>query len=256
MKWWLVLCLLCGTVQANQQVYMTSLEWPPYSGVQLAENGLSVAIAREAFAIMGYELVVEFKPWVRTVTTATKENRFIGYFPEYYFDTEEFVFSHSIGTGPLGLVQNVQSPVQWASLADLKGLRIGVVQGYVNTEEFDELVEQGFLQVEASVSDSRNIHKVAKSRLDVAVIDTNVLDYLISVDPRREVLDKRLEMNQKLLAVKQIYLAFKNTPEGQAWRDIFNKGLKQVDLFVVKARLEKSLTLDTVVQPAPQKVSD
>ncbi|EGA71281.1 conserved hypothetical ABC transporter protein [Vibrio sinaloensis DSM 21326] len=256
MKWWLVLCLLCGTVQANQQVYMTSLEWPPYSGAKLAENGLSVAIAREAFAVMGYDLVVEFKPWVRSVATATKQERFIGYFPEYYFDSEEFVFSQPIGSGPLGLVQNTRSPIYWSQLSDLKGLRIGVVQGYVNTKEFDQLVERGFLAVEASVSDSRNIHKVAKSRLDVAVIDTNVLDYLISVDPRREVLIQRLEMNQKLLAVKQIYLAFKNTPEGQSWRDIFNKGLKQVDINVVKARLEKSMTFDTVAQPAPQKRSD
>lgn len=253
MKWWLVACLLCSTVQASQQVYMTSLEWPPYSGSKLAENGLSVAIAREAFAIMGYDLIVEFKPWVRTVTTATKENRFIGYFPEYYFDTEEFVFSQSIGSGPLGFVQNVRSPVYWAELTDLEGLRIGVVQGYVNTKQFDELVEQGTLTVEASVSDNRNIHKVAKSRLDVAVIDSNVLAYLIRVDPRAKVLAQRLEMNQKLLAIKEIHLAFKNTPEGQRWRDIFDQGLKQVDIDAVRARLEKSATFDLVSEPASEK---
>ncbi|MDN3683592.1 hypothetical protein QW180_03180 [Vibrio sinaloensis] len=50
-------------------------------------------------------------------------------------------------------------------MSDLKGLRIGVVQGYVNTKEFDQLVERGVLAVEASVSDSRNIHKVAKKSI-------------------------------------------------------------------------------------------
>ncbi|MDN3683593.1 hypothetical protein QW180_03185 [Vibrio sinaloensis] len=67
-----------------------------FGGPNWPKNGLSVAIAREAFAVMGYELVVEFKPWVRSVATATKQERFIGYFPEYYFDSEEFVFFHSL----------------------------------------------------------------------------------------------------------------------------------------------------------------
>ncbi|CAM3604340.1 hypothetical protein VIAQ111709_03000 [Vibrio aquimaris] len=34
---------------------MTSLDWPPYSGENLRENGYSIAIAREAFSAMGYE---------------------------------------------------------------------------------------------------------------------------------------------------------------------------------------------------------
>tara|TARA_Y100001956_G_C4112876_1_gene183348 strand:- start:945 stop:1688 length:744 start_codon:yes stop_codon:yes gene_type:complete len=239
MKWWLVLVLVWGSAYAKQPVYMTSLEWPPYSGETLADNGLSIAIAREAFAIMGYELIVEFKPWVRTVTTASKNDKYIGYLPEYYFKTNEFVFSNSIGSGPLGFVQNRQKPILWSSLIDLSRYRIGIVQGYVNTKLFDELVEQGTLEVEASVSDSRNIYKVAKGRLDLAVIDENVLRYLIESDPRKSVLAERLEMNRQLLEIKQLYLAFKNTPEGHSWRDIFNKGLEQVDVGKIASRLSK-----------------
>jgi ABC-type amino acid transport substrate-binding protein len=240
MKWCLLWAtLFCSSVAAEQKVYMTSLEWPPYSGADLPENGYSVAIAREAFAAMGYELVVDFQPWVRAVALATKSDRYMGYFPEYFFETSDFVFSDSIGSGPLGFVENTRFPIEWQSLSDLRFLRIGVVQGYVNTKEFDQMVAEGHLQVEASANDTRNIHKVAKGRLDAAVIDPNVLEYLISVDVREGLLRKRLRMNARLLENKQLYMAFKNQPEGKAIRDIFNQGLEKIDIDSIVSRLKQ-----------------
>ncbi|MFW7523102.1 substrate-binding periplasmic protein [Vibrio ostreicida] len=227
----LLLCsilLFSSLSMAKPQVFMTSLEWPPYSGSELPEQGFSVAVAKAAFAAMGYELVVEFQPWVRAVALATKEDKYIGYFPEYYFETKDFLFSESIGNGPLGLVENTRFPVKWQTLDDLTLLSIGVVQGYINTTEFDEMVKKGELQVEASADDARNIHKVAKGRLDVAVIDSNVLDYLISVDIRAGLLKKRLQMNPRLLEDKELYMAFNNSESGLTWRNIFNQGLKKI----------------------------
>ncbi len=245
----IVLFVCTVSVKANQQVYMTSLEWPPYSGEDLEQKGLSVAVAKAAFLAMGYELVVDFKPWVRSVALASKTDRYAGYFPEYYFDTDEFVFSDSIGTGPLGLVENRKSPISWREVDDLREYRIGVVQGYVNTAEFDALVAQGLISVEASANDIRNIYKVAKGRLDAAVIDSNVLDYLISIDQRAEMLAGRVRMNERLLETKQIYLAFKNTPEGHNWREIFNQGLEKIDISLVLESYRQYLTASPVAQP-------
>lgn len=245
MKWWILPLMAFGCASANQRVYMTSLDWPPYAGQSLSDNGTSVSVAKAAFAAMGYELVVEFKPWVRTVASASKQDKYIGYFPEYWFDSEEFVFSESIGSGPLGLVQNRNKPIQWQNLEDLKQYRIGVVQGYVNTAQFDALVTNETLTVEASVSDSRNIHKVAKNRLDAAVIDIHVLAYLIDTDPRSEVLKDRLEMNSQLLEEKQLYLAFKNTPEGKNWRDVFNQGLQLIKQDEIASYMPKEARLES-----------
>lgn len=226
---------------------MTSLDWPPYSGKDLAENGVSIAIAREAFAKVGYELVVDFQPWVRTVRTAARKEKYIGYFPEYEFETDEFVFSDSIGLSPLGFVEQVAKPVRWDKLEDLTQYRIGVVQGYVNTKEFDQLVAQGEFSIEASTDDLRNIHKVAKGRLDLAVIDANVLKYLIHSGTRKEVLLQRIQMNEKMLELKKIVVAFRNTEEGRKWRDIFNKGLAQINVSEVIERLSHSTHLHQAI---------
>ncbi|MCG9684256.1 transporter substrate-binding domain-containing protein [Vibrio sp. Isolate23] len=242
MRWylWLWAAVFSSMVTANQKIYMTSLEWPPYSGTDLPENGYSVAVAREALAAMGYELVVDFQPWVRAVALASKSDKYVGYFPEYYFENSEFIFSDPIGSGPLGLVENTRYPVRWEALSDLKHFRIGVVQGYINTTEFDNMVKAGELQVEASANDARNIHKVAKGRLDVAVIDPNVLEYLISIDVRESLLRKRLRMNAKLLENKMLYMAFKNQPQGQSINKIFNQGLEKIDIESIVSRLSKS----------------
>ncbi len=243
----ILLAVYSHMVFSSQRVHMTSLDWPPYSGEELAENGVSIAIAREAFAVMGYELVVEFKPWVRTVTLASKQDKYIGYFPEYKFDTDEFVFSDSIGQSLLGFVEPLDSRVEWATLDDLSMQRIGIVQGYVNTEEFDGYALEGRLQVEAAINDLKNVYKVAKGRLDLAVIDQNVLHYLISNDPRREVLQARLAFNERLLENKDIVLAFRNTQQGRHWKEVFNQGLKQVDIDIIIERLSHSEHLHQAV---------
>ncbi|MYM58124.1 transporter substrate-binding domain-containing protein [Vibrio sp. OCN044] len=244
---WLLLCWLGFIpvlVAASNKVYMTSLDWPPYSGENLRENGYSIAIAREAFSVMGYELIVDFEPWVRAVSLATKSEKYIGYFPEYFFDTQDFIFSDSIGSGPLGLVENSNFPVTWSKLVDLKTLRIGVVQGYVNTKEFDDMVANGELDVEASSNDTKNIHKVAKRRLDAAVIDSNVLEHLISEDSQEAFLRQHLQMNTRLLDDKQIYVAFRNEPKGVDLKRIFNQGLEKIDIESIIHRLSKPTDAD------------
>lgn len=86
---------------------------------------------------------------------------------------------------------------------------------------------------------------MAKGRLDLAVIDSNVLEYLIDTDPRKEMLSERVEMNRQLLETKQLYLAFNNSPEGHNWRDILNKGLSQVNVETISSRLFQQATDNT-----------
>lgn len=234
----LLILLVAFNVNAERQtVYLTSLEWPPYSGVSLIENGFSVAVARAAFDIMGYELEVDFNPWSRTVASVAKKDLYIGYFPEYFFETDSFVFSEPIGTGPLGFVEAIAKPILWQSLQDLTDYRLGVVQGYKNTAESDELIEKGEVDWEAEIDDRHNIYKVAKGRLDLAVIDVNVFEYLVATDARADILKSRVKMNERLLLDAELFVAFKNTEQGRKWRGVFNEGLKQVDIDAIAQRL-------------------
>lgn len=219
-----------------ETVYLTSLDWQPYSGSELTNQGASVAVAKAAFEAMGHTLVVEFYPWSRAVALATSNDKYLGYFPEYLYESDEFLFSNPMGVGPLGFVENTTKPITWNSMSDLTAYSVGVVQDYVNTEELDSMIAAGSIKAQAVASDAQNILKVAAGRIDMAVIDSNVLDYLLKNDPQVSSAVGKVQMNSKLLVDKELFIAFKNTSNGQKWRDIFNEGLTKIDVDAIMAQ--------------------
>lgn len=231
----LVVMLVAGvasTTQAAETVRLTSLEWPPYSGDSLPEKGASIAVAKAAFAAVGYDLEVKFFPWSRAVAMAKSAPGYIGYLPEYYSAdvAKEFIFSDPIGSGPLGLAEPVAAPVTWSAVSDLSKYRVGVVQDYVNTEEFDKLVAAKRIKADTATDDKTNLLKLAGGRLDVAVIDRNVMNYLLAKHPELAAAKAKVRFNAKLLEDKKLYICFRKTPEGMAMAKKFNEGLKKINV--------------------------
>ncbi|CUS49479.1 MAG: ABC-type uptake system substrate-binding component [Idiomarinaceae bacterium HL-53] len=223
--------LLSSTFVKAETVHLTSLSWPPYSDRGLDQQGASVAVAQAAFQAMGHELIVDFFPWSRAVAFASEPGgKYAGYFPEYYYETNDFVFSESMGTGPLGLVENVNNPITWRSVDDLEQYTLGVVQDYVNTEELDAKIASGDINAQAVVADDRNVLKVAAGRIDAAVIDANVLSYLLENEPSLRSAVGQVQMNANLLVDKKLFIAFRNDADGNRWRNIFNEGLEKIDV--------------------------
>lgn len=223
-------CILASATVRADVLTMPSLDWPPYSGKSLPEQGASVAVVRAAVEAMGHELNVEFYPWSRTVYLVKNDAQYAGYFPEYYYETDELLFSDPIGTGPLGFVENTNQPIEWSSLDDLASHTIGVVRGYVNTPELDARIANGTLKSSAVTNDTQNLQKVGRERLPLAVVDANVLAYLKENDPALSAVKDKLQMNKKLLVDKKLYIAFADNEEGRKWRDIVNEGLKKIDI--------------------------
>lgn len=235
----LVLSATFSVSTVAETVTLTSLEWPPYSGEKLPDGGASVAVARAAFAAMGHELVVEFYPWSRAVKMAQDAGKkYAGYFPEYYADSvaQEFHFSDAMGTGPLGLVEPVAKPVQWTKVEDLSAYTIGVVQDYVNTTEFDTLAAQGKIKTQTVTSDSQDIMKVYGGRVDAAVIDKNVLNYLSKNDAQIQSISSKVQFNAHLLEDKQLFICFRKDDMGKKWQQIYNEGLKKIDINDIMAK--------------------
>lgn len=226
----ITLALLFAPLLKADVLTLTSLEWPPYSSKSLKQQGASIAVVSEALKAMGHELKVEFYPWERAVHLAKNDARYAGYFPEYFFESNELLFSDSIGLGPLGFAENKAMPVNWSILADLTPYTIGVVRGYVNTDEIDKMIANGTIKSEAVNSDSQNLTKLGYKRIPLAIIDSNVFDYLLENTPSLQPLKADLQMNQRLLVEKSLHVAFTNNENGQRWQDILNQGLQRIDV--------------------------
>lgn len=210
-------------------LHLTSLHWPPYSGSTLKEQGATIAITRAAMRAVGHELNVGFFPWSRAIRLVNRsESKYVGYLPAYSYPTDEFIFSNSLGASTLGLVEQHLHPISWSRLADLNQYRLGVVRDYTNTAELDAMIKLGTQRVEIVNSDEHNVKKVATARIDAAVIDLHVFGYLLSQKELKSLAGK-LQINKKILEDKQMFIAFRNTPEGHYWRDMFNVGLSKID---------------------------
>ncbi len=142
-----------------------------------------------------------------------------------------------MGRSGLGLLEQKSHPISWTQQSDLNQHTIGVVQGYVNTTEFDAMMAQGSQPFEVVSSDLHNVNKVATGRIDAAIIDEHVLQYILE-RPNMEGAKRKLQFNKKLLVYKELFIAFKNNEQGRKWRDRFNKGLVQIN---VQAILEENM---------------
>ncbi|WP_147822417.1 substrate-binding periplasmic protein [Salidesulfovibrio onnuriiensis] len=212
-------------------VYMTTLEWPPYSGSDLPGQGACVMIARKAFEAVGYELRVVFLPWKRAVMTARTDPKFAGYFPEYFAERVEtdFYFSERMGESPLGFIELKSDPIRWETLDDIRKYTVGVVSGYVNEKRFDDMVLRGQVRVDPVVDDKTNLKKLLGGRIDTAVMDPLVLRYLIKSERDLWGQGGLVQLNPRLLDTKGLYLCFRKTRYGKRIRDLFNKGLAKLD---------------------------
>lgn len=216
-----------GTVKT---VRLASLFWPPYTGAELAGGGASTEVIRAALASQGIRLEVDFLPWSRAVQAVTGGgSEYAGYFPEYYSAdiAQRCNWSATIGESPLGLVHPQSDDLQWQTVADLAPLTIGVVQDYVNTLEFDHLVARGVLKVESTTSDQQNILKVASGRIDAAVIDGNVLEWLGQHDKEVASVIDRLAFHPHLLVRHKLFVCFRPDADTAPMLQALNTGLAQ-----------------------------
>ncbi|GIX40157.1 MAG: ABC transporter [Silanimonas sp.] len=224
---WLALVSAASSATAPV-LHIASLEWPPYAGQRLPEQGTALQTLRQAAQAEGAEIKAHFLPWSRVLVQAgSRQSGIIGFAPEYRSRSGEqrWLFTRPIGYSPLGFAERSDRPVTWASLDDLRGKRIGVVRGYVNEENFDREVAEGRLRVEAVNDDLGNLRKLKAGRLDLVVIDARVFEYLLAATPELRQPGPVLRMNPRLLVVHSLHAAFRRDPEGQAAWELLERGL-------------------------------
>jgi polar amino acid transport system substrate-binding protein len=218
----------------DKTIHLTSLEWPPYSGADLAHQGQTIKRATEIFATMGYTLKVDFFPWARAVKLGLNEtSKYMGYLPEYFDDslTQKCFFSEPIGFSPLGFAQLKTAPVKWKNLDDIATLaKVGVVRDYINTAELDARIASGNINGDVSISDVANIKKLGGKRIPLIVIDERVLNYWLTHDAELKQFKDKIEFNPKLLDKKNLYLCFKKNDQGRQFLKIFNDGLNRLKM--------------------------
>jgi polar amino acid transport system substrate-binding protein len=230
---------------AKPVVHLATLDWEPYIGQKLPAQGYAAALVREAFRDQGWDVKIDFYPWARALLLA-RSGAVDGLMPEYFNASRknEFTYSFPFRGGPLVLYKRREDPLRYGTdpardqdraLRALEDKRFGVVRGYLNTPVFDAAF---YLHKEAASDDATNLRKLVYKRIDLAVIDQRVAEYLVRTQYPGYA--AKLEPMLPPLADNPLYIAFSlKAPNHQEARAAFDRGL---------ARMRKDGRVDALYQ--------
>ena len=157
---------------------VASLDWQPYSGSDLANQGNSVEKLKKLFKSEGIELVVEFFPWLRAQKNAKTED-YIGYFPAWPEEVKEgFVASPAVDYSYLGVLSYKGSGSTWDNIDSVfSHNKIGVVQTYVYPKDIDAAIKKYPKNVDFSPDEVALVKKTSLKRISIAITDPKVMFY-------------------------------------------------------------------------------
>jgi polar amino acid transport system substrate-binding protein len=217
---------------AEDALVLATLEWPPYVGASLPHEGLSTYIVKYVATQLGWQTRISYYPWTRAIMMGETGEGYTGYFPSYFStkrDRECFL-SNSLGDSVVGFAYLKDSRFDWADLGSLRGLKLGVVQGYQNGEAFDNMARAGKIRTDVAPTDVSNLRKLLAQRVDAAVIDKSVLRYLLATEPSLQADKERILFHDKELASLSLHICFRRTAEGRAMQSRFNAVLAKTNL--------------------------
>jgi polar amino acid transport system substrate-binding protein len=216
---------IAGVTQA-ETLKIATLDWEPYVGKILKGEGFNTEIITEAFKRAGYTVKIDFMQWDKAIEDATKGS-YDAVFPEYYSKdrAKNFIYSNFFSNSLLVFFKRKSSNITYKTLKDLTPYKIGVVKGYINTEEFDKA---SYLKKVEAETDEENLRKIAKGELDLIVIDKLVAQYLIKTKIPEA--SGKLESIEPPLIIHPLFVIFpKKLPASEKRAKEFNKAYESME---------------------------
>ena len=208
-------------------INLVTLDWPPYSTVNLPDGGLLSRVVTAAFDQVDIDHTIEVYPWKRALLNILNNRGFEAIFPLY--DTPErrrqFLFSEPIGTSPLGFVHLRSTEFSWENLSDLKEYAVGYVKGYGYESHLVAMLESTSMNSFGMRDDETLLRQLITGHVEVAVIDHNVARYLLQNNPGLRDAENLVIYNPHLVIEQTLHVGFPPSSQGLRQRDAFNKGL-------------------------------
>lgn len=198
--------------QAQAPLKLVNDPWPPYTGYSLPHRGLATNIVVTALTLSGYQTQVEFVPWKRALrgtfngdydillTTTFSEER-----------AKQVAYSKPYLSNTVKLLKNQGASHLFESLADLDGLHVVIMEGYLYEARFD--AAKNFTKITGTNTVS-NLRMLAANRVDLAVEDERVTRYYLKNN--NSLKDLKVEFLPLALNMKNMHIIIRKTKPGYA----------------------------------------
>lgn len=198
------LFIVSSPLARQQPLTFAAIDYPPFYGESLPDNGPMIHIIRRAFQLSGFKVNVVFIPWVRAMMWS-KDGEIDGIIGAW--KTEErhqhFIFSSAIYPNTTVFYKRKDHPIQYTRFADLKeqGYLLGSVLGYGQPAG---MVESG-IEIIYVTQDTQPFKLLSKGRVDLIVVDKDYAKHVL-IQPTFATVAQNIEPMDKVIERKQQYL--------------------------------------------------
>lgn len=229
----ILMCLLglqSSIAVAERIVNLANGEWPPYLSESYKNYGVASDIVSKAFEAQGIRVKFGFYPWKRSFELAKSNPEWHGTLIWTHSEERaiEFHYSDVVMTLNDVFFHRSDTPFDWASMDDLKGLRVGATLGYFYGAEFEKAEKERVFKVDRVSDDITNLKKLMRGRIDVFPLTTEVgYELVFDTFPRSS---RNLIVNhQKPIRSSSYHLILsRDITENVELLEAFNKGLEKI----------------------------
>ncbi|WDE01556.1 hypothetical protein [Thalassomonas actiniarum] len=211
------------TLPAQETWKITSLNWQPYSGAELANQGHSIEKLKQILQQAGIMLEVEFYPWNRAKLLAQKNKEYVGAFPVWPEDIfDKALISLAVDWSEIAVLKRAGTRISFNSVDELfRKYSVGVVSTYIYPKVVMEAMKKYPHHSDGSSNEMTLLKKLETGRDEVAITDPKVMLYLAT----EQGIDN-IEYVKKIMD-KELVVAFRDDEENRKRLQVLNNLLRQ-----------------------------
>ncbi|MTI08800.1 substrate-binding periplasmic protein [Curvivirga aplysinae] len=216
---------IAAKAETIRSISLVSVNWEPYYGDNLLNQGYIAELTKTAFEREGYKVKFTFLPWKRALKHAAL-GRYDGLLGAYLTEerTKNFVYSKPISRVQTVLLSLKKSNIQFDELRQLSPYKIGVIRGASGGRVFDAATYLNKIPVDLP---DQNIEKLINGRIDM--IFSGKEHIIRSLNQKLPNWDNQIKIHQPAIEENLIYNAIsKMVTNPEKIVEAFNRGFIKI----------------------------
>jgi len=221
----IIFLVITASLASSTEILVVGADqWPPFADINESGKGICFVITEEAFSVGNYMIDKKIMPAKRLMNQA--ETLRVDAICNLWYNekrNEKYLFSKAYLYNSVHLWVLSDKEIEFNHLKDLTDLKIGIISGYYNGQEFDSA---DYLNKVIVNDTSENlIRLLINKRVDIVVCDKIVAESII----KKKGLSGQLKYLDKPLFQAGLHLAVsREHPGGEEIISAFNSGIREI----------------------------